>query len=347
MGGAENNITVAVVLSDLKEQKTLSMAEMVHIMSLVCDRMQKLHDDGRLYLKCMPENIYVCLEKDGSAKNIELSGCDEAMKISDVHRYGYKYDSKMYGWASFEQMNEEKRLIDVQADIFSVGALFLWLVTNKKLVIGKEFDSDISTSGFAWKNVVDMFSDYDEEIVQLSKKILTNCLYIAANSRYINIVLLKKDFHRLEKKLYALESKHQYAALETMNDNLGIIKLDNGAIYEGNLANGIRHGKGKQIYANGDIYEGGWKSGKREGFGVLKLINGEIYEGEFVKGLREGQGKQIYANGDVYEGKWKHGKRHGYGELKSGSNLLYKGEWLHDRQNNADGIEHQSENKWD
>lgn len=108
MGGTERNRTGAIMLSDLKEQKTLSMDDMVHIMLLVCDRVQKLHDDGRLYLKCMPENIFVYFDLDGSAKDIELCGCDEAMRISDVHRYGYKYDPRMDGWAPFEQMNEEK-----------------------------------------------------------------------------------------------------------------------------------------------------------------------------------------------------------------------------------------------
>ena len=32
--------------------------------------------------------------------------------------------------------------------------------------------------------------------------------------------------------------------------------------------------------------------------------NGDVYEGEFYDGKREGLGKIIYANGEVYEGEW-------------------------------------------
>jgi len=34
--------------------------------------------------------------------------------------------------------------------------------------------------------------------------------------------------------------------------------------------------------------------------------NGDIYEGDFLDGIREGRGKYLYAtNGDKYDGEWK------------------------------------------
>ena len=35
-------------------------------------------------------------------------------------------------------------------------------------------------------------------------------------------------------------------------------------------------------------------------------VNGDIYEGDFLDGIREGRGKYYYAsNGDKYDGEWK------------------------------------------
>ena len=39
-------------------------------------------------------------------------------------------------------------------------------------------------------------------------------------------------------------------------------------------------GKGVVRYANGDVFEGGWKYGVREGKGVVKYSNGKSYKGE-------------------------------------------------------------------
>ena len=48
----------------------------------------------------------------------------------------------------------------------------------------------------------------------------------------------------------------------------------------------MKHGQGRHAYANGDVYEGGYKAGKKHGYGTY-----------------------TYASGVVDEGKWKHGKR--------------------------------------
>ena len=41
--------------------------------------------------------------------------------------------------------------------------------------------------------------------------------------------------------------------------------------YEGRFRKGLPHGKGTYTWANGDMYEGDWKEGVREGFGILKF----------------------------------------------------------------------------
>jgi hypothetical protein len=66
--------------------------------------------------------------------------------------------------------------------------------------------------------------------------------------------------------------------------------------------------------------------------GKLTYRDGEIYEGDFKSGLRDGKGKMTYANGDTYKGNWKLERRVGEGELRTNDGtVLYKGHWENDK----------------
>ena len=43
--------------------------------------------------------------------------------------------------------------------------------------------------------------------------------------------------------------------------------------------------------------------------------NGELYDGYFLDGIREGRGKYNYTNGDKYDGEWKQNMKHGIGKM--------------------------------
>lgn len=59
------------------------------------------------------------------------------------------------------------------------------------------------------------------------------------------------------------------------------------------------------IYANGDVYEGQWYLGKRNGYGVLTKRNGDHFEGKWVNDKREGQGSYFYSSKNkVFVGEW-------------------------------------------
>jgi len=86
--------------------------------------------------------------------------------------------------------------------------------------------------------------------------------------------------------------------------------------YDGEWENGFKNGIGKEIYPNGDIYEGQWSYDIRNGYG--KMISKEyIYEGQIENGKINGEGKMIYSNGDIYEGQWENGAYNGCGKLNS------------------------------
>ncbi|GKT36175.1 putative Phosphatidylinositol-4-phosphate 5-kinase [Aduncisulcus paluster] len=91
---------------------------------------------------------------------------------------------------------------------------------------------------------------------------------------------------------------------------------------------GERHGTGKMVFANKDVYEGEYQDGKRTGKGKYKwFASGCEYEGDYVDGLRDGEGTMKYNNGAVYGGTWVKGKRHGAGKMIFPNKDFYYGEW--------------------
>lgn len=45
------------------------------------------------------------------------------------------------------------------------------------------------------------------------------------------------------------------------------------------MLNNLKHGQGKQIFTNGNFYEGYWKNGYQEGEGKLVFNSGDVYVG--------------------------------------------------------------------
>ncbi|XP_068930898.1 radial spoke head 1 homolog [Petaurus breviceps papuanus] len=104
--------------------------------------------------------------------------------------------------------------------------------------------------------------------------------------------------------------------------------------YEGDRNEaGERHGKGKAILPNGDIYDGQYEFGKRHGQGTYRFKSGARYIGEYQQNKKHGQGLFIYPDGSKYEGNWADDQRHGHGVYYYINNDTYTGEWFaHQRQ---------------
>ena len=87
-----------------------------------------------------------------------------------------------------------------------------------------------------------------------------------------------------------------------INNNLPSKEYENG-LYQGELVNDKREGKGVMFYNCGDKYEGEYKNDQKNGKGIY-ISEGYKYEGDFKDGLREGKGIIIYKTGDKYDGEW-------------------------------------------
>lgn len=107
----------------------------------------------------------------------------------------------------------------------------------------------------------------------------------------------------------------------------GKLKLPKGEHYEGAFANGLRNGRGKYIWENGETYEGHWLDGDRHGYGIQQSPDGDRYEGHFVNGKRTGRGKMVWSNGDRYEGEWDDNLGSGYGTFRWPNGSKYEGYW--------------------
>ena len=65
---------------------------------------------------------------------------------------------------------------------------------------------------------------------------------------------------------------------------------------------GERHGKGRNVFPNGDIYDGQYVNGKRHGKGVYVFKNTAFYSGNFENNNKSGSGLFIYPDGSKYSG---------------------------------------------
>ena len=86
---------------------------------------------------------------------------------------------------------------------------------------------------------------------------------------------------------------------------------DNEVIYYGewDIENNYRHGRGIQVWPNGEKYIGYWKNNHPYGKGKLFHINGDIYEGDFeMENIFQIMEKNIKVNGKMENRKEKEKK---------------------------------------
>ena len=103
---------------------------------------------------------------------------------------------------------------------------------------------------------------------------------------------------------------------------------------------------GTYTYADGDIYVGEFKDGKRHGQGTYTFANGDKYVGEFKDGEEHGQGIYTFANGSKYVGEYKYGKRHRQGTYTFANGNKYVGEYKYDKKHGQGTFTWEKDSKW-
>jgi len=109
-----------------------------------------------------------------------------------------------------------------------------------------------------------------------------------------------------------------------------VATLPDGAVYGGDMVDGLIEGEGRMRWPNGHRYEGSFKNGLFHGQGRYETPYGWSYEGEFREGNITGTGTVIYSENQQYTGELKYGRAEGKGIQHSWGNL-YDGEFREDK----------------
>lgn len=126
-----------------------------------------------------------------------------------------------------------------------------------------------------------------------------------------NLLGIDAEWDNDNREIHLKSNKSFYAEpmLTNLSTNSYIANVkyvyDNGTVYEGQLRNGVYHGKdNKIVFPDGTVYQGDFINGVIHGQGKYTAINGDIYEGSFENNQYKGYGKYTYVNGDVIEGEF-------------------------------------------
>jgi hypothetical protein len=103
-------------------------------------------------------------------------------------------------------------------------------------------------------------------------------------------------------------------------------------VFEGEMRNGLKQGKGTYAWKHGQRYSGDWVDDKAVGVGKITFASGDIYEGEVNLGEAQGEGSYTFADGDRYIGVWVGGKKNGKGRYLWKDGSYWEGEFSDDKQ---------------
>ncbi|XP_067130472.1 radial spoke head 1 homolog [Centruroides vittatus] len=142
----------------------------------------------------------------------------------------------------------------------------------------------------------------------------------------------------IEKEIPFCELKNYFGERNDKGERHGFGKAiyPNGDVYEGCYSYNRKHGDGRYIYHNGAEYKGTWRDGEKDGSGTLRYPDKSVYNGQFYRNNRHGSGHYYYTNGDVYIGEWQYDLRHGYGSYRySRTGAQFLGNWIKDRMSGS------------
>lgn len=129
----EKNGTLYTVITyrqgqELSLSTEKSLKEIIRILKSAAKVVEKLHDNGFLYLDIKPDNVFVLDEMNES---IQLFDFDSMIPIDakgDLHQYRISYSN---GFAPLEQRRGRLDQIGKYTDVYGVGALLFYLVFGR------------------------------------------------------------------------------------------------------------------------------------------------------------------------------------------------------------------------
>lgn len=153
-------------------------------------------------------------------------------------------------------------------------------------------------------------------------------LNITGTTDDIEIEKIKEERLKNDSVHRFIEKQRKCTVAEYINkESEKKIIYDDGTVYEGEIKNNMRHGKGKLTDPNGDVFIGKFWNDIINGKGKFTGVDGSVYDGEWKNGMREGYGKESLPDGSTYEGNYEDGFKNGQGIYHWIDGSIYNGEW--------------------
>jgi hypothetical protein len=218
---------------------------------------------------------------------------------------------------NFEELLLEKSIEDTLLNKY-VKPLTILLENfyqNKDSIL---YESALQKKDIVISNLNLEIEAFEQERIENAKKMKISIDSIQAllETKKSEILNKEKTIRQGNKSLDSLKSV--VAEINGSKDVVLKFKSPSGTdiTYFGKVKNGLAHGQGIGLYANGNRYEGEWLEGKKHGKGIYFYPDGERYDGDFTNDKRQGVGKYYWKNGDIYNGQWQNDRRHGQGVIK-------------------------------
>lgn len=115
----------------------LSLARIASVMEAVCRSIRSLHLKERLFLDMKPANILYDMSDDDMQARAYIIDFDTVQQLERIHKGVNGYYPYTPGWAPQEQVTDragayrDPLLIGYHTDIYSIGAVFFFLLTGR------------------------------------------------------------------------------------------------------------------------------------------------------------------------------------------------------------------------
>ena len=200
--------------------------------------------------------------------------------------------------------------LDLEGKFNGYGELYL---KNGKKYEGKFTDGKLNDYG----RLIDLFGIKCYEGKFKDNQLLDGKGKIVEIGEDGSKTVYEGDIKNMKKEGNGIEKKKDYTYMGQFSDDLkhgkGKNIFNDGEIYEGDFNKGKMTGTGTYQFKDKSQYTGEFLDGKMHGKGIITYPNGTKFDGNFVDNFREGYGEYYKANGQIFKGNYKKGKKHGKG----------------------------------
>jgi serine/threonine protein kinase len=120
------DVTCGTVLCDI-DRHNLTLYQAAQIMISLCNAVDKIHQNKKLYLDIKPDNVFLFDYENSESRRIALFDFDSVEDIENLRDVG----NATPAWTNKAQRKWDKFLVSEGCDLFSIGMLFYWLLTGE------------------------------------------------------------------------------------------------------------------------------------------------------------------------------------------------------------------------